>query len=91
MNESMSRSALGRSLVLALVLAAATFGVCCLIDGASHDEHGPSPDVCLTVLTMAAAPTPAVGLFLQGWATIMPPVPVRSAWVFVLTPPPRSL
>jgi hypothetical protein len=91
MNGSVARSRLGRCLVLALVLAAGTFGVCCLIEGDAHDEPGPSPDVCLTVLMMASAPTLIVGLFLQGWATAPPTVPVRSAWITVLTPPPRSL
>jgi hypothetical protein len=85
------RGSLGRLLVLALVVAAGTLGVCCLVDGDSHDEQVPSPDVCLTALSLASAPTLVIGLFVQGWVAAMPLASVPSAWATVLTPPPRSL
>ena len=91
MNGLIIRRWWGGGLVLVLVVAAGAFGLCCLIDGDAHDDQGPWPDLCLTVFTMASAPTLAVGLLLQGWAAAAPASPFRSAWVTVLTPPPRSL
>ncbi len=91
MNKSIVASSWSRGVVLALVLAAGTLGFCCAFDGDHHDGQGSSPSLCLTVLSVSAAPALLSGLLLQGWAAGTVAVPVRSAWITVLTPPPRSL
>jgi hypothetical protein len=80
----------GRSLLLALVLVTAALGFC-LLDDANHDGHGCSSNLCLSLLSTAFASGLLAGPLLEGWATDSPTVPVRSAWVTVLAPPPRSL
>ena len=78
-------------MVLVMVLATEALGLCCLFDGDQHDGQGSSPDLCLTLVTVSSAPALLIGLLLQGRAADTAALPVRSAWITVLTPPPRSL
>jgi len=87
---AMSRAWWGRSLVLVMVLVAAGLG-CCVFDGDHHGGQGPALDLCVVVLNVSFASALVAGLLLEGWAADRPTVPVRSAWVTVLAPPPRSL
>jgi hypothetical protein len=90
MKRAIASSAWGRGLVLATVLLAGTLGFCCLFDGDHHGQES-SPDLCLTLLSTLAAPVLLTTLLRQGWATDAIALPVRSASLAVLTPPPRSL
>ena len=81
----------GQSVVLVMVVATGALGFCCLFDGDNHDAQGSSPDLCPTLLTVSSAPALLIGLLLQGRAAYTAALPVRSAWITVLTPPPRSL
>ena len=86
-----SRGWWGQSVVVVMVLATGALGFCCLFDGDNHDGQGSSPDLCLTLLSLSSAPPLLAGLLLQGRAAETAALPVRSAWMTVLTPPPRSL
>ena len=81
----------GQSVVLVMVLATGALGFCCLFDGDNYDGQGSSLDLCLTLLSLSSAPPLLAGLLLQGRAADTATLPVRSAWITVLTPPPRSL
>ena len=87
----MPRGWWGQSVVLVMVLATGALGFCCLFDGDNHDGQGSSPDLCLMLLSLLSAPPLLAGLLLQGRAAGTVALPVRSAWITVLTPPPRSL
>lgn len=80
----------GCSVTLALVLVTAALGFC-LFDGADHDGHGCSSNLCLSLLSTAFGSALLVGPLLEGWSVGTQMVLVRSAWITVLAPPPRSL
>jgi hypothetical protein len=89
MNNSLLAGSWGRGAVLAMILVAGALGFCCLFDADHHD--GSSPELCLTVLSVSSPPALLSGLLPLGWAAGGAVLPIRSAWVTVLTPPPRSL
>jgi hypothetical protein len=77
--------------VLVMLLTAGSLGLCCLLEADHGDDHGVSPDLCLTALSVWAPAGLLSGLLALGWAASAVALPIRSIWITVLTPPPRSL